>query len=179
MVTDPAAAIRAFESDVVRLQEMRAEAATLAPELAGSPAFSDPGDLPSAEAELQRAREGTNPPPSPSALWTMDALVQSPGNRMALEAARSVGTAPGVRYNPLVIVGAGGVGKSHLMHAIGNVLAASGGPVACLSASEFTSELIDAIDRDAVPAWRARYRAGDGVPARRCAPGRGHRPDPG
>lgn len=158
MVTDPAAALGAFEADVARLQEMRAEAAELAPELAGSAAFTDPGDLASAEAELQRARAGTNPPPSPSPLWTMDDLAESAGNRMALEAARSVGVAPGVRYNPLVIVGAGGTGKSHLLHAIGNVLALSGGPVACLSASEFTSELIEAINRDAVPAWRARYR---------------------
>jgi chromosomal replication initiator protein len=66
--------------------------------------------------------------------------------------------APGVRYNPLVIVGGSGTGKTHLLHAIGNVLGESGGPVACLSAPEFTSELIEAIDRDAVGAWRARYR---------------------
>jgi len=158
MVTDPEAAIRAFEADVHRLIEMRAEAAELAPELAGSPVFKDPGDLAGAEAELQRARDGTNPPPAPSPLWKMEDLVESAGNRMALEAARAVTAAPGTRYNPLVIIGAGGIGKTHLLHAIGNALAGRGGPVACLSAPEFTSELIDAINRDAVPAWRARYR---------------------
>ncbi len=57
-----------------------------------------------------------------------------------------------------MIVGATGTGKTHLLHAIGNVLAGQGGVVACLSAPEFTSELIEAINRDAVPAWRARYR---------------------
>ena len=158
MVSDPEAEIRAFEVDIARLQEMRAEAAELAPELAGSAAFRDPGDLAAAAAALRRAREGTQPPPAPSPLWTMDDLVESGGNRMALGAARAISAAPGVRYNPLVIVGASGVGKTHLLHAIGNVLAERGGPVACLSASEFTSELIEAIDRDAVPAWRARYR---------------------
>jgi chromosomal replication initiator protein len=51
------------------------------------------------------------------------------------------------------------VGKTHLLHALGNALAQrSRGPVACLSAHEFTGELIEAIDRDTVPAWRARYR---------------------
>jgi chromosomal replication initiator protein len=69
-----------------------------------------------------------------------------------------VTAAPGTRYNPLVIIGAGGIGKTHLLHAIGNALARRGGPVTCLSAPEFTSELIEAINRDAVPAWRARYR---------------------
>jgi chromosomal replication initiator protein len=88
----------------------------------------------------------------------MDELVESAGNRMALEAARAVLMAPGVRYNPLVIVGGSGTGKTHLLHAIGNGLGERGGPVACLSAPEFTSELIEAIDRDAVGAWRARYR---------------------
>jgi chromosomal replication initiator protein len=67
---------------------------------------------------------------------------------------------PATRYNPLVIVGGSGVGKTHLLHALGNALAASSkGPVACLSAHEFTSELIEAIDRDAVGPWRARYRS--------------------
>jgi chromosomal replication initiator protein len=158
MVDDPEAAIHAYEADVIKLIAMRAEAAELAPELAGSPRFKDPGDLPGAEAELQQARNGTTPPPAPSPLWTMDDLVESAGNRMALEAARAVAMAPGVRYNPLVIVGGSGTGKTHLLHAIGNVLGENGGPVACLSAPEFTSELIEAIDRDAVGAWRARYR---------------------
>ena len=79
---------------------------------------------------------------------------------MALQAGRAVVAEPATRYNPLVIVGASGVGKTHLLHALGNALAAAGkSPVACLSAHEFTSELIEAIDRDAVAAWRARYRA--------------------
>jgi chromosomal replication initiator protein len=158
MITDPEGVIRAFEADVARLAEMQAEAVALAPDLAGSPLFKDPGDMAAAEAELRRTREGAHPPPAPSPLWKLEDLVESGGNRMALEAARSVCAAPSVRYNPLVIVGAGGTGKTHLLHAIGNALAESGSPVACLSAPEFTSELIEAINRDAVPAWRARYR---------------------
>jgi chromosomal replication initiator protein len=157
MVTDPERALGEFETDIERLQALRAEAAELAPELAGSPAFRDPGDLAGAESALARAREGALPPPAPSPLWRLQDLAESSGNRVALESARVVGAEPGTGYNPLVIVGAGGTGKTHLLHAIGNELARRGGPVACLSAPEFTSELIEAIDRDAVPGWRARF----------------------
>jgi chromosomal replication initiator protein len=158
MVSDPERAIGEFEADVERLQLMRAEAAELAPELAGSPAFHDPGDLRAAEAALARAREGALPPPAPSPLWRLQELAESAGNHLALESARLVSAEPGTGYNPLVIVGAGGTGKTHLLHAIGNELARRGGPVACLSAPELTGELIEAIDRDAVAGWRARYR---------------------
>jgi chromosomal replication initiator protein len=159
MTTDPEQVLRQFEADVRRLQALRTEAAELAPDLAGSNAYRDPDDLAGAEALTQRARDGAHPPPAPSPLWLLEDLIEAPGNRMALQAARSVVAEPGVRYNPLVIVGATGVGKTHLLHALGNALAANrNGPIACLSAHEFTSDLIEAIDRDAVGAWRARYR---------------------
>jgi chromosomal replication initiator protein len=159
MTTDPEQVLRRFEVDVCRLQTLHAEAAELAPDLAGSTAFRDPDDLAGAEATIERARQGAHPPPAPSPLWRLDDLLESPGNRMAVQAARAVVAEPASRYNPLVIVGASGVGKTHLLHAVGNALGrASTGPVACLSAHEFTGELIEAIDRDAVGPWRARYR---------------------
>jgi chromosomal replication initiator protein len=159
MTTDPEQVLRQFETDVCRLQTLHAEAAELAPDLAGSSAFRDPDDLAGAEAMTQRARQGAHPPPAPSPLWQLDDLVESPGNRMAVQAARAVVAEPASRYNPLVIVGTSGVGKTHLLHAVGNSLAQrSRAPVACLSAHEFTGELIEAIDRDAVGPWRARYR---------------------
>ncbi|HEU5169883.1 MAG TPA: DnaA/Hda family protein, partial [Gemmatimonadales bacterium] len=66
------------------------------------------------------------------------------------------------KYNPLVIVGGSGVGKTHVLHGIGNALLFRGArAVACLGADEFTAELIDAIGRDAVSQWRARYRRAD------------------
>ena len=160
MTVDPEEVLRKFAADVGRLQVLHAEAAELAPDLAGSTAFRDPDDIAGAEALTRRARQGAHPPPAPSPLWKMDDLVEAAGNRMALQAARTVVTEPASRYNPLVIVGANGVGKTHLLHALGNALAdVVKGPVACLSAHEFTSELIEAIDRDAVGPWRARYRS--------------------
>jgi chromosomal replication initiator protein len=159
MTTDPEQVLRQFETDVCRLQALHAEAAELAPDLAGSTAFRDPDDLAGAEAMTQRARQGAHPPPSPSPLWHLNDLVEGPGNRMAIQAARAVVAEPASRYNPLVVVGSSGVGKTHLLHAVGNALGQrTEGPVACLSAHEFTGELIEAIDRDAVGPWRARYR---------------------
>jgi chromosomal replication initiator protein DnaA len=159
MTTDPEQVLRQFEVDVCRLQILRAEAAELAPDLAGSTAFRDPDDLSGAEALTQRARQGAHPPPAPSPLWQLDDLVEDSGNRMAVQAARAVVADPASRYNPLVIVGSSGVGKTHLLHAVGNALGKrTKGPVACLGAHEFTTELIEAIDRDAVNLWRARYR---------------------
>jgi chromosomal replication initiator protein len=156
---DPDQAIQGFERDVERLRAMEVEAAELAPELAGSPAFRDPADIPAAEALLLRARSGAVPPPAPSPLWQLADLIEGASARVALQAARVVVEEPGARYNPLVLVGASGAGKTHLLHAIGNLLAhRCMGPVACLSAPEFTAELIDAIDRDTVGAWRQRYR---------------------
>jgi chromosomal replication initiator protein len=156
---DPDQAIQGFERDVERLRTMELEAAELAPELAGSPAFRDPAEMSAAEALLLRARNGAVPPPAPSPIWQLADVVEGAGTRVALEAARVVVQEPGARYNPLVLVGGSGAGKTHLLHAIGNLLAGQClGSVACLSAPEFTAELIDAIDRDAVSAWRQRYR---------------------
>jgi chromosomal replication initiator protein len=158
MVNDPERALREFEEDVVRLQRMQAEAAALAPELAGSAAFRDPANLDAAQEALRQAREEGAPPPAPSPLWRLDTMVETAANRVVLEAVRVVAAEPASRYNPLVLIGGPAVGKTHLLHAIGNALAERGGPVACLSAPEFTGELIEAIDRDAIAGWRARYR---------------------
>jgi chromosomal replication initiator protein len=159
MTTDPEQVLRQFETDVHRLQALYAEAAELAPSLAGSSAFRDPDDIAGAEALTQRARQGAHPPPAPLPIWRLDDLFEAAGNRMALQAARAIVTDPSRRYNPLVVVGSSGVGKTHLLHALGNALSSRvGGPVACLSAHEFTGELIEAIDRNAVGAWRAKYR---------------------
>jgi chromosomal replication initiator protein len=158
MVADPERALREFEEDVERLQSLRDEAAALAPELAGSAAFRDPANLAAAEEALRQAREEGHPPPAPSPLWQLDGLVEAADNRVVLEAARAVAAEPGARYNPLVLIGGPAVGKTHLLHALGNALMERGGPVACLSAPEFTGQLIEAIDRGEVAGWRARYR---------------------
>jgi chromosomal replication initiator protein len=158
-VPDVTRELQEFERDVQRLRDMEAQTAELAADLVGSPAFRDPGDLAAAESLLSRAREGAVPPAAPSPLWRLDAWIAGPSARVALEASRAVVQDPGAKYNPLVIVGGPGFGKTHLLHGLGNALVERGGaPVACLSAPEYSGELIAAIDRDAVGIWRSRYR---------------------
>ncbi|HEY8106890.1 MAG TPA: DnaA/Hda family protein [Gemmatimonadales bacterium] len=163
LARDPEEALREFEADVRRLDALRAQAEQAAPDLAGSPVFRDPGNVAAAEELLEQAKEGAHPPPAPSSLWRLDAVVEAPGNRVAVQAAQAVVGAPGEKYNPLVLVGGSGAGKTHLLHGIGNALIARGLRVACLGAEEFTGELIEAIDRDAVTQWRKRYRRADAL----------------
>ena len=160
---DPDHALRAFEADIERLRRLQAEVESLAPDLAGSALLRDPGDLGAAEALAERARDGGNPPPAPSPHWLLDEFIEGGGNRMAVRAARAVSEEPGTKYNPLVLIGGSGNGKTHLLHGLGNVLAARGLVVACLGAHEFVDELISAIDRDGVGLWRARYRRVDAL----------------
>jgi chromosomal replication initiation ATPase DnaA len=161
LVADPASALRAFETDVERLQALAAEVASQAPELAGSPLLRDPGGMAAAEALADQARRGANPPPAPSPHWKLEQFLESSSNRMAVRAAAAVVADAGGKYNPFVVVGATGTGKTHLLHGLGNALAERGGVVACLGAHEFVDELIAAIDRDATAAWRTRYRTVD------------------
>jgi len=151
--------IRDVEQAIERLRELEAEMTAMDPTGAGHAVFRDPDLVADAEALVQRAREGLSPPPGPSALWTFEEYAGGESNKLALSAARAAGELPGRRYNPLVLVGPAGVGKTHLLHAIGNVLAnAPGAIVACLSAQDFLDELVQAIERDRVDPWRARYR---------------------
>ena len=156
---DPAEILRGFEADVEALRVLEQDAVLLDPAAAGDAAFRDPDDLLAARLAVARIREGVVPPPAPSPHWRLEDFVAAEGNQVALHAAREVTLEPGRRYNPLVLFGGSGTGKTHLLHGIGNELAAEPvAVVACLSAHELVSELVEAIERDRVPAWQARYR---------------------
>ncbi len=156
---DPDAALRDYEEDIERLKRLAAEARELDVAVAGTAVFHDPDRLAEAEEELQKAREGLSPPPAPSPIWRLEEFVASSSNKVATTAAQGVLDAPGAHFNPLVIIGPAGVGKTHLLHGMGNALAERPGMVvACLGAQDFVDDLIKAIDRDRVAWWRARYR---------------------
>jgi len=152
-------AIAAYVHDVERLKELEAEVAVLDPQAAGEKVFHDPDHMDEAEAAAAKVREGAAPPPAPSAAFPLDSYFAGPSNEVAVNAAHDVIGKPGKKYNPLVIVGRGGVGKTHLLNAIGLELAKKKkAVVACLSTQQFVDELIAAIDGNRVDWWRARYR---------------------
>jgi chromosomal replication initiator protein DnaA len=151
--------ITGFVKDVERLKVLAAEVQMLDPQASGDSVFRDPERLDEAEKVAIRVREGAAPPPAPSAAFPLIHFAAGPSNEMALAEVREVIAHPGKKYNPLVLVGASGLGKTHLLNAIGLELA--GRPravVACLSTQTFIDELIAAIDGERVDWWRARYR---------------------
>src|SRR3989454_11595244 len=153
------AAITEFAHDVERLKVLESEVAQFDPEAAGHSVFRDPERMGEAEQAAARVREGGAPPPGPSAAFPLVAFAVGPSNQVAVSAARAVLEHPGKKYNPLVLVGKSGLGKTHLLNAIGLELARKrGAVVACLSTQAFIDELIAGIDGNRVDWRRARYR---------------------
>jgi chromosomal replication initiator protein DnaA len=151
--------IREYERDIDRLRGFQRAMGRVDPHRVSDPVFYDPDRIEEADELVQSALREGRPPPGPSQAWTLEQLITGESNRVAMNAVTAVIAAPGEAYNPLVIVGPAGVGKTHLLHAVGNELAgALGAKVACLSAQEFVDELLDAIDGDRVETWRKRYR---------------------
>lgn len=94
---------------------------------------------------------------------TFDTFVVGNNNNFAYGAAKAVAEAPGKSYNPLFLYGGVGLGKTHLLHAIGQHVAANrrGARVAYVSSEKFTNEFIDAIQNNKLAAFRKKYRQTD------------------
>jgi chromosomal replication initiation ATPase DnaA len=160
------AVLRGFGATVRRLKELEGEAISVDPGLAGHDVFRDPERLRDAEAMVKRARTGAVELPGPSVEFSRNGFEVGRANQRAVKAADAVAAEPGRRYNPLVLVGARGVGKTHLLNALGNELAdASGGAaaVACVTASSFGDEFLSALREHAIEPWRRQYRRLDGL----------------
>ena len=95
--------------------------------------------------------------------YTFESFVVGSSNQFAHAAARAVAEIPSKSYNPLFIYGGVGLGKTHLMHAIGHYILArqKRQNVLYISTDRFINEMINAIRFDRLPAFRAKYRAVD------------------
>lgn len=106
-------------------------------------------------------------PHKPSALearlnpkYTFETFVIGSSNRFPHAAAVAVAEAPGKAYNPLLVYGDSGLGKTHLLHAIGHYVRSlyTGARVRYVSSEEFTNEFINAIRDDRQDRFKRRYR---------------------
>jgi chromosomal replication initiator protein len=93
--------------------------------------------------------------------YTFDTYVVGSGNRLAHAACQAVAEKPARAYNPLFLYGGVGLGKTHLLHAIGNACYASGLNVLYVSSEEFTNDMITAIRTHTTQAFREKYRSAD------------------
>jgi chromosomal replication initiator protein len=92
--------------------------------------------------------------------YTFDTFVIGNGNRLAHAASVAVAEAPAKAYNPLFLYGGVGLGKTHLMHAIGHYILSQNpkSKVLYVSSEKFTNELINAIKDDRNEEFRSKYR---------------------
>ena len=136
----------------------REAAAKSRPEL--RPAAASPVDEP-APASTQRLAEPLNS--RLNVALTFDALVEGSANRMARAAAMHVAGMPGHLYNPLFIYGGVGLGKTHLMHAVGNQLVAErpGAKVLYIHAEQFVTDVVKAYQRKTFDEFKERYHSLD------------------
>jgi chromosomal replication initiator protein len=98
------------------------------------------------------------PVPSFNPRYTFHSFVVGPSNRLAHSAAQAVADAPGRVYNPFFIYSGVGLGKTHLLHAIGQACAGRGLTVLYVSSEQFTNEFISAIRNSTTEEFRNRYR---------------------
>ena len=160
------ALVRGFAQAVEQLRELEQQVSAVDPSLGGMELFRDPERLTEATAFAERALAGAVPPAGPQSAFARASFEESPSNQMAVRAADAVISEPGHRYNPLFLAGPSGVGKTHLLNAIGNELARRGGAnyrVACVGAQLFIDELIAALQDGTIERFRARYRAADAL----------------
>ena len=135
-------------------QEIQNESRALAGQLTG---------LSSAGAGQERDEALVKPPAQPATpfnpKYTFDSFVVGPSNQLAYSAAKAVADAPGKSYNPLFIYSSVGLGKTHLLHAIGHTASSHGLTVRYVTSEQFTNDFITSIGNRTTEAFRERYRS--------------------
>lgn len=148
--------------------ELLVETARREPEVVSLPKPAPPVDQPEVgtaplvggDAARAGEREATRASGNLNPRYTFDQFVIGASNRFAHAAALSVAENPARSYNPLFIYGPAGLGKTHLLHAIGHHVRAvfHNKRVRYVSTESFMNEFVDAIRAKAMPGFKRRYR---------------------
>ena len=114
------------------------------------PARARPG-----RAAGERARHNINPD------FTFESFVEGKSNQIARAAGMQIGRNPGVVHNPLFIYGGVGLGKTHLMHAIGNLMLERSpeARVVYLHSEGFVAEMVKALQHNTIDEFKKKYRS--------------------
>jgi len=97
--------------------------------------------------------------------FTFDSFVQGKSNQLAMAAAKQVAQNPGTAYNPLFIYGGVGLGKTHLMQAVGNQILANkpNGKVVYLHSERFVADMVKALQTNSIEKFKRFYRSVDAL----------------
>lgn len=95
--------------------------------------------------------------------YTLDSFIVGAGNELAFAACQAVATHPGTKYNPLFLYGGVGIGKTHLIQAVGNIIASRNpdAKVLYISTEQFVREFVDALRFRRTAAFAKHYRTAD------------------
>jgi chromosomal replication initiator protein len=118
--------------------------------------MEDSTELPEVQGSGQLGLPLDNP--TINGRYRFDNFVVGASNRLAHAASMAVAEKPAQAYNPLFLYGGVGLGKTHLLHAIGNLCIRRGQQVLYVSSEEFTNDLISAIRTHTTQAFREKYR---------------------
>ena len=122
----------------------------------------EPAEVPAAEP-VGEERDRATPAGFLNTRYTFDTFIVGPSNQFAHAACRAVAEAPSRSYNPLFIYGGVGLGKTHLMHAIGQYVLQHDPTLRLtyISSERFMNEMINALRYDRILEFRERYRSVD------------------
>lgn len=143
----------ACEGDDVEV-EVVAASVVAPPRNNGPSAADDPVD-----ADRQASANRLDP------RYTFESFIQGKSNSQARAAAQQVAEFPGVSYNPLLIYGASGLGKTHLMHAAGNALLKRGPNVRVVyvPSEQWMNQFVSALRHNTTEEFKSRYRSADAL----------------
>ena len=129
------------------------------------PALRAATSTPSTETASRPSPSGLLSPSSLVEGYTFERFVEGKSNQLALAAAQQVAEHPGLSYNPLFLYGGVGLGKTHLMHAVGNAMRRQNpeAKIVYLHSERFVADMVKALQLNAINDFKRFYRSVDAL----------------